>query len=129
MTFGYQKRDVVRFVVVILPPFGRPVGSFFFGAKALHSSQLKSSASLYSTPFVLTRRIGGYIFEVEGESNLEIVSFCVCVRMRGLVVEWNIASDVRGPLSLFTFGTGAFPCFPRESTEYSTSSVVSSKFK
>ena len=48
------------------------------------------------------RRLGG-------ESNWEIVSFRLCVRTRGLVVEWNFASNVRERLSLFPLCPGAFP--------------------
>ena len=44
-----------------------------------------------------------------GESNREVVSLRLRMRTRGLVVEWNFASNVRAVLSLFVFCTGAFP--------------------
>jgi len=44
-----------------------------------------------------------------GDTNLEIVLFRLCVRMRGLGVKWNFASNVRGGISLFPLCMGAFP--------------------
>ena len=63
--------------------------------------------------------IGGW----GGESNWEIVSFRSCVRTRGLVVEWNLASNVTARLSLFPFRRGSLSLFPSEST------VLSNEFQ
>ena len=51
---------------------------------------------VYICVYIIYVYIGGW----GGESNWEIVSFRSCVRMRGLVAEWNLASNVRAALSL-----------------------------
>ena len=38
-----------------------------------------------------------------------------CVRTRGLVAEWNQASNMRAPLSIFPFARGWLSRFPCES--------------
>ena len=75
-------------------------------AKQIQHSKLMCQ----QTEVVLSVSLSLYLSEVGGgDTNREIVSFRLCVRTRGLVVEWNFASNVRAHLSLFPFLTGAFP--------------------
>jgi hypothetical protein len=53
-----------------------------------------------------------YIYEVGGvDTNWETVSFRSCVRTRGLVADWNVASHAWAGFRLFPFIMGAFPFF------------------
>ena len=62
-----------------------------------------------------------------GESNRESVSFRWYVRTRGLVVEWNFASNVRGALFPFPFQRGS--AFPSSLVRVQCVLVSSSEFK
>ncbi len=57
-----------------------------------------------------------YISEVGGVSPTEklfrVVLWRACVRARGLVVEWNFASNVTAQISLFLFGLRRLSLFP-----------------
>ena len=51
-----------------------------------------------------------------------------CMRMHGLVVEWNLASNVWEPFSLFLLVVGAFPFSLVRVQCVLVSSLISSEF-
>jgi len=82
---------------------------------------------VYTYAWFIYIYIGGW----RGDTNKETISSRSCVRTRGLVVEWNVASNVRERLPFSLFYREPFPCPLWECSAFSwvpVSSVISSEF-